>query len=764
LGRAEITSNDRKTRTRYNGKGGVSISVVKQSTANPVEVARGVKLALEKIKKYLPEEMDIQVASDKTVFIESSISEVFKTILEATLLVVAVVFLFLRSARASLIPLVTIPISLIGALFFMYLLHFSINMFTLMAMVLAIGLVVDDAIIVLENAYRHIEAGAKPFEAAFKGIEEISFAVIAMTLTLVAVYTPVALAQGMTGKLMTEFAITLAGSVFISGFAALTLSPMMCARMLQPHKHGDDAKTAWDRMKNKIKVDDWIAKLEIEYEKYLNLSLKFRHYVALGALAFALVGYIVYRNLPSEFTPKEDQGIITIDGQAPQTSTLEYTERYIQRIDEIIGSIPEIERRVLQIINPTFDASIHLKSDRKRSTDDIATEIREKMEVITGVDAKINSGSSGISGDDNRAVQFVILGNKTYRELKDIAQNITANLYASGMVMGVNSEIRGDTEDFTVSIIRDKVSSLGIEPATIAETIDALIRGKKANTFKRENKLYDVRVEVENEARRTPHDITNLFVKANDKEGTLVPLSELVKVHSRSGPIEVHHHNRMRAITIYAFLKPAYSLGEGINLVEDIVKDCMPSDARHDYVGDTKRYLTESKTIQLVFFLALCFIYLVMAAQFESWRDPFIIILSVPFSLAGAVMTLGLMSGGSLNLYSNIGLITLIGLITKHGILIVDFANKLRDEGKGIAEAVIESAKLRLRPILMTTFAMVLGALPLAFATGASAESRRQLGWVIVGGMTIGTLFTLFVIPTFYSYLAKKNRKNVVLA
>lgn len=764
LGRAEVTSNDRKTRTRYNGKGGVSISIVKQSTANPVDVARGVKGAMEKIKKHLPEEMSIEVASDKTVFIEKSISEVFKTILEATLLVVAVVFLFLRSARASLIPLVTIPVSLIGALFLMYILHFSINMFTLMAMVLAIGLVVDDAIIVLENSYRHIEAGVKPVEAAFKGIREISFAVVAMTLTLIAVYTPVALAQGMTGKLMTEFSITLAGAVFISGFAALTLSPMMCARMLAPHKHGDDAVTPWDKFKNKIKVDEWISQLEILYEKYLKITIQYRHYVALGAIAFALVGYIVHRYLPSEFTPKEDQGLITIDGQAPQTSTLEYTERYIQRIDEILGSIPEIERRVVQIINPTFDTSIHLKSDRKRSTDEVADEIRDRMEQITGVDAKINSGSTGISGDDNRAVQFVVLGNKTYRELKDITQNMVSNLYASGMVLGVNSEIRGDTEDFTVSIIRDKVSSLGIEPATIAETIDALIRGKKANTFKRENKLYDVRVEVENEARRTPHDITNLFVKANDKEGTLVPLSELVKVHSRSGPIEVHHHNRMRAITIYAFLKPSFSLGEGVNLIEEIAKDCMPSDTRYDYVGDTKRYLTESRTIQLVFFLALCFIYLVMAAQFESWRDPFIIILSVPFSLAGAVMTLGLMNGGSINLYSNIGLITLIGLITKHGILIVDFANKLLDEGKSVPAAVIEASKLRLRPILMTTFAMVLGAIPLAMATGASAESRRQLGWVIVGGMTIGTLFTLFVIPTFYTYLANKNRKKVILS
>ncbi len=806
IGRAEITSNDKKTRTRYNGKAGISIGVIKQSTSNPVEVARNVKEEMEKIQKHLPPEIIMHIGSDKTIFIERSISEVYKTILEATVLVILVVFLFLRSARASLIPLVTIPVSLIGALFIMYLLNFSINMFTLMAMVLAIGLVVDDAIVILENIYRYMEEGYSALEASIKGVNEISFAVIAMTLTLAAVYTPVSLAQGMTGKLLTEFSITLAGAVIVSGFAALTLSPMMCARLLVlNHSHKKEDNDKLSKLETKVlnlkgkyqsKLDIlkengqtfkgsvfkfgfrgliigsklvknfsngiWLDKTEEKYEQKLRQILNYRLHVVGIAIAFSLFGYIIYRNLPSEFTPREDQGTITIEGQSPQTATLEYTERYVEMIDNILGSIPEIDRRVTQIINPTFDVSLQLKNDRKRSTEEISNEIRKKAEEITGVEAKVSSGSTGISGDDNRAVQFVVRGNKTYRELKDITQNLTSNLYASGMIMGVTSEIHGDTEDFTVTIIRDKVSSLNIEPATIAETIDALIRGRRANSFKKENKLYDVKVEVENSARRSPDDITNLFVKAGDKEGTLVPLSELVKVHSRAGPVEVHHHNRMRAVTMNAFLKPGFSLGEAIAKVTEIAQEAIPSDARLDYIGDTKRYLSENKTMLLIFGLSICFIYLVMAAQFESWRDPFIILLSVPLSLAGAVLTLGIIDGGSLNLYSNIGLITLIGLITKHGILMVDFSNKLRNEGKELFTAIIEASKLRLRPILMTTFAMVLGALPLAFSSGAGSESRRQLGWVIVGGMSIGTIFTLFVIPVFYTYLSAKKRKSLL--
>ncbi|RZI46129.1 efflux RND transporter permease subunit [Candidatus Finniella inopinata] len=773
IGRAEVTSKDRKTRTRYNGKPGISIGIIKQSASNPIDVARNVKKELDNVSKHLPDGMSIHTGNDRTIFIEKSIKEVYKTIFEATALVILVVFLFLRSVRASVIPLITIPVSLVGALFIMYLLNFSINMFTLMAMVLAIGLVVDDAIVVLENIYRYLEMGYKPFEASVRGIREISFSVIAMTLTLAAVYAPISLAQGLTGKLLTEFSITLAGAVILSGFAALTLSPMMCARMLKAHvKEKEEGPqqlellpsfNPFTRFMTKFKSDAWLIQIENTYGRYLRLALFYRHYVLLAALAFAIVGYIVHHNLPSELTPREDQGWINLEGQSPQTATLEYTERYVKKIDDILEKVPEIERRVTQIVNPTFDGSIQLKPDRKRTTDEITLDLRKQFEDITGIEIKINSGSSGISGDDNRAVQFVLRGNKSYRELKDIAHNMTASLYASQKVMGVTSEIRGDTEDFTVSIIRDKVSALAIEPATIADTIDALIRGRKANTFKRDNKIYDVKIEVENSSRASPHDITNLFVKSGDKDGTLVPLSELVKVHSRAGPIEIHHHNRTRAITMNAFLKPGTSMGDGVEMVTEVATDVMPSDARMDFIGDTKRFLTESKTMQFIFALALCFIYLVMAAQFESWRDPFIIILSVPMSLAGAVITLAFIDGGTLNLYSNIGLVTLIGLITKHGILMVDFANGLRDDRKFSAlEAIIEACRLRLRPILMTTFAMILGALPLALSGGAGSESQRQLGWVIVGGMTIGTMFTLFVVPAFYTYLSAKKRKALV--
>lgn len=756
IGRAEVSAEDKKTKTLFNGKRGVSVSVIKQSNANPIDVARGVKKMVENMKHILPEGVTIHVGSDRTFFIEQSIKEVYKTLGEATFLVVLVVFFFLRSARASIIPLVTIPVSLIGVMFLMYLLGYSLNMFTLMALVLAIGLVVDDAIVVLENIYRYIEDGESTVNAAYKGVREISFAVIAMTLTLAAVYTPIALSKGTTGKLLTEFAITLAGAVCISGFAALTLSPMMCARLLGPSK-----KTAgfWIRFKSHVCTEKWLHATEEFYEKFLEQALKKRLQVVLVSIFVALLGFFIYRGLPSEFTPKEDQGSFMIEGQSPQTATLEYTERYLRQIDAILTEIPEIDRRVAQILNPTYDISVQLKANPARPTEVVMEDLRKRLQDITGVDARLKSGSGGMSGDSN-IVQFVIRANKTYRELKDISQYMTSYLYMSGKVSSVTSDIRGDSQDFTVSILRDKISALNIEPKTIADSIDALIRGRKAGNFKKDNKLYEVNVEVESSARQNPEDITNLFIKAGDKEGTLVPLAELVKVNSRSGPVQINRHNRMRAILINIHLKDI-SLGEGITLVRDLAKEVIPQDARLDFVYDTKQYLDENYAMAFIFILSIVFIYLVMAAQFESWRDPFIILLSVPLSLAGAVITLGLLDGGSINLYSNIGLVTLIGLITKHGIMMIDFANKLREDGMELVLAIRTASKQRLRPILMTTFAMVLGALPLAFATGAGAESRRQLGWVIVGGMSIGTIFTLFVIPAYYTFLSSnKRRKN----
>lgn len=763
VGRAEQSAEDKKTRTLYNGKRGVSLSIVKQSNANPIDVSQSVRAFIKHMETSLPEGMQVHIGSDKTTFIQRSLNEVFKTIGEATILVVLVVFFFLRSARASFIPLITIPVSLIGVMTLMYALGFSLNIFTLMAMVLAIGLVVDDAIVVMENIYHHMERGLNAFQAAFKGVREISFSVVAMTLTLTAVYAPVALAKGMTGKLLTEFAITLAGAVILSGFVALTLSPMMCSRLL-----GADLKPLpfWDRFKKWLPDDAKLYKrMEDSYAHWLDVALKQRKKVVISAVGFALLGLIIHRNLPSELMPREDQGNFMIEGQAPQTATLEYTERYVKQIDEMLAALGgEVERRVTQVISPTFDISVQCAAG-SRPTDEIVEQMRNQIySTITGVEANVKAGSSSGS-DDSRSVQFVIRGNKTYRELREISMLVNHMLRNSHKVFDVRSDIRGDTEDFTISILRDKVSSLSIEPRSIADMVDALMRGRKAGRFKRDNKVYDVNVEIESSARQNPYDILNLFIKTNEnaRDPVLVPLSELVEVNARSGPIEIHRYNRMRSVSLVAFLKPGFSVGDGVQLVNEIQKEVVPSEMRVDFVDDTKRYLTESNTMLLIFSLAVAFIYFVMAAQFESWRDPFIILLSVPLSLAGAVVTLLFTKSGSLNLYSNIGFVTLIGLITKHGILMVDCANQLRSSGQNAEQAIVMACQRRLRPILMTTFAMVLGALPLAFATGSGSESRYQLGLVIVGGMSIGTLFTLFVVPAFYTYLSPAKWKRSVI-
>lgn len=827
LGAAEMSTDDQKTKTRFNGKTGISVGIMKQAIANPIEVARQIKKLIPQIQERLPDGVTLSLGTDRTRFIEQSVSRIYQTILEATCLVVLVVFLFLRSARASLIPLITIPVSLIGTLFIMYLLGFSLNRFTLMAMVMAIGLVVDDAIVVLENVYRYIDEGEKPFMAAVKGVREISFAIVAMTLTLVAVYAPIALSKGTVGKYFTEFAVTLAGAVLLSGFAALTLSPMMCARLLGKGEGAFKIQSAgwWERLKEKVPTDVWFEKLETTYANFLKESLsqtwesagrqplpviiavgvcvvigcyiiggmaysflgqiitvifglgivfgirsvrqsvvswaiKVAYKPILAGIIVATVGTLSYYGLPKELFPTEDQGSIFIDGQSAQSSTLEYTDRFVAQLDEVLSTIPEIERRITQINNPTYDVSIQLKEDRDRSTAEIEAELRRKLAKITGISTKFEGG--GGSTDRSDLVEFVVGGNKTHREIKELSRLITNRLYGENNIAAVMSNDHPDTEDFTVYIRRDKAADVGVEPGAIADTIDSLVRGRKASSFKRENKLYDVVVQVMDQARQSPRDITNLFMKANDKKSTLVPLAELIEVKARSGPAEIYRYNRVRAISHTAKLQSSIGQMEGINLVKDITKSVLPKDARMEFTGETKRFMDESQNMYLIFGMALIFIYLIMAAQFESWRDPAIIMFSVPLSLASAVVTLSLINGGSINVYSQIGLVTLIGLITKHGILMVDVANHLRaEEGLSKLDAIVEACKVRLRPILMTTFAMVLGSVPLALSQGAGAESYRQIGWVIVGGMTIGTLFTLLVLPAIYLALSKDTRRKI---
>jgi multidrug efflux pump len=768
IGKAKLDKSNKRVLSRFNGEKMVSLSVISQSSANPIQVARGVKAKFEELKKQVPDTIKFSIAYDSTTFIERSLHEVYSTIIESILLVVLVVFVFLRSFRAALIPLITVPISLIGALFIMYLCGFSLNSMTLMSMVLAIGLVVDDAIVILENIYKYIERGRSPLQAAIEGTREVSFAVIAMTLTLCAVYAPVALAQGLTGKYLKEFAITLAGAVFLSGFVALTLSPMMCARTLVVTGNDKAVKSkfmqALAAFLLKFDASDVILAIENKYSKLLGKVLKNKRATLTCALIFSSFGYMVFCFMPSEQLPYQDMKYFSYDGHAPQTATLDYTQRYVDAIDKVVGSMPEVECRQYTITNPSFDGIAILKNDCNRPTEEVLAEIEQKSNQVSGIDVKFSSGRGG-SDDSSKVVTFVIRANKSFKEIRDWTANFISELYGTGTVQGIRTTAKSEAEDYIIEVNRDKASSLNIEPKIIADTIAGLIQGTVATKFKKDNKVYDVKVEIEEGRKRSPEHLNDIFIKTiSEREELLVPVAELINVYARSGPVSIHRYNRTRANTVMPILNDKTSLGEAINIIRDLAKKTLPDDVFVEFIGETKRYLTETNTMFLIFMLALSFIYLVMAAQFESWKDPFIIMLTVPLTLVGGILTLTCVKNGTINMFSNIGFLTLIGLITKHGILIVDFANKLVAQGKTPEKAIQEAALMRLRPILMTTCAMVLGALPLAFARGSGCEIRIPLGVVISGGMTIGTLFTIFVVPVVYVYMfgfkGKKKKRS----
>ncbi len=764
IGIAKLDKSNKKVLARFNGEKVVTLSVISQTSANPIQVARGIKDKYEELQKQIPADIKFSVAYDSTTFIERSLHEVYHTIFEAILLVVLVVFMFLRSFRAALIPLITVPISLIGSLFIMYICGFTINSMTLMSMVLAIGLVVDDAIVILENVYKYIEKGFSPIKAAIEGTKEVSFAVIAMTLTLCAVYAPVALAQGETGKYLKEFSITLAGAVLLSGFVALTLSPMMCSRTLvQKDKPESTNKYAvlFRNFLSKLDASNLIKKTEDGYAKLLDKVLDKRRNSLLVAVAFSAFGYFVYCFMPSEQKPYQDVGMFSYEGHAPQTSTLKFTQRYVDAIDKVIGEIPEIDSRQYVITNPSFEGVAIVKDKCGKTTEEIMKEVTQKSNEVSGIDVRFSSGRGG--GDDSsRLVTFVVRGNKSHRELREISNNLISEIYASGIAQGVRSSARNEAEDYTIEIMRDKASILNIDPRTISDTIAGLIQGSVATKFKKDNKIYDVLVEIDENYKRSPDQLTDIYVKTyTDREELLVPIAELINVYARSGPVSISRYNRTRANTIMPILNNSTSLGDAVDIIRDLAHKTLPDDVFIEFIDETKRFLTESNTMALIFILALSFIYLVMAAQFESWKDPFIIMLTVPLTLVGGVITLACIDN-TINMFSNIGFLTLVGLITKHGILIVDFANKLTESGKSHRQAVKEAAIMRLRPILMTTFAMVLGSLPLALARGAGCEIRIPLGAVIVGGMIVGTVFTIFIVPVVYTYVSNFSLKKVL--
>ena len=749
IGSAAIGAVDERSVSRYNGKPSLNIGVIKQAVANPLDLSQGVRAEVDKINENLPPGMKLVVAYDTSVFIERSITSVFHTIGEAIILVVLVIFFFLRSLRATIIPIVTIPVSLVGGFALMYFFGFTINTLTLLAMVLAIGLVVDDAIVVLENIFRHIEEGMPRKAAAMQGAREISFAIIAMTLTLASVFAPLAFATGRTGRLFIEFALTLAGAVMVSGFIALTLTPMMCSLLLR-----HQAKHSW--IYNKIEAG--FDAFTNGYRRVLTALLHARWIVGVGWVVTLAAGAVLFMNLKSELSPIEDRGVVFGLVTAPQGSTPIYTADQLKPIEDMYMAVPEAFATTVIAGFPTVvdgNAVLRLKpwEERTRTQQQIADELRPKFAAIPGALAfPLNPPSLGQSFRST-PIEYVIMSQVPYPELQRVVDRFLDEARKIPGVQNLQIDLRLNTPEVRVNINRDKLGDIGVNVDTVGRTLETMLGGRQVTRFKRDGEQYDVIVQVAPLDRSTPADISDAYVRARD--GSMVQLSNIVDVKEGVAPQSLNHFNRLRAVKITGTLAPGFTIDEALRAFDDVARRVLPPTAQTGLDGQSREFQQSGKEIYFTFVLALFFIYLVLSAQFESFAHPFVIMLSVPLSMTGALFALWV-TGGTLNIYSQVGLITLVGLITKHGILIVEFANQLRTKGEELIPAIVDSATLRLRPILMTTGAMVLGALPLALAHGAGAESRTQIGWVIVGGMSFGTLLTLFVVPVAYSLVARK--------
>ncbi|MBP6762656.1 MAG: efflux RND transporter permease subunit [Thauera sp.] len=755
IGRVEVAAEDERTSVRFMGRPSVSIGLIKQATANPLDLKRGLDEMMPRLQGELPEGMSMNIANDSTVFIERSIDAVFSTIWEAVLLVAAVCLFFLRNWRAMLVPLVTIPVSLVGAFTLMLVFGFSVNTLTLLALVLAIGLVVDDSIVVLENIYRHIEEGMEPIAAAFKGAKEIGFAVVAMTITLAAVYAPVAFMTGRTGKLFTEFALTLAGAVIVSGFVALTLSPMMCSQLLRHEPRHGPVYNAIERL---------LDLMTRAYRRVLTQALKLRWLVM---LVFALVAgssVLLLGQLKTELAPIEDRGRVVGIFSGPEGATMDYMSRYGREIEAIYASLPEVDRYLVITGTPTVSQGISFVgfrdwAERERSAGEIAADLGAKLRTVPGVNAFPVMPAAFGQSSRSRPLSFVVTSSESYDELAVHTERLLDAMRENPGFISPDTDLKLTLPELAVEVDRDRAADLGVAVEVIGRTLETMLGGRQVTRYKQDAEQYDVIVQLDGASRADPRDIRDIYVRA--RSGDMVPLANVVKVSETIAPRELNHFGQRRSVIISASLAPDFALGEALKWMDQAAARILPPGYATDYDGQSREFLSSSASLAVVFMLGLAFIYLVLAAQFESFRDPFIIMLTVPLSMTGALGALWL-TGGTLNVYSQIGLLTLVGLITKHGILIVEFANQLREQGRERLDAVIEASVLRLRPILMTTGAMVLGSVPLALASGAGAESRQQIGWVIVGGLLLGTFFTLFVVPTVYTLLARRER--VVLA
>ena len=759
IGETVVAPANTDSAFRVDGEPAIAVGIIPQSTANPLTVANGISKALIEIKKSLPSSMHASIVYNSADYIHESVKSVYEALAEAAICVLLVIYLFLASWRATLIPVITIPVCLLSTMAFLYVFHLSLNTITLMAFVLAIGLVVDDAIVMLENIMRYVEFGMKPFAAALKGSREIVVPIIAMTLTLTAVYLPIIFTNGMMGAIFYEFALTLAGAVLVSGFVALTLSPMMCARVLKKETTNS-------------RYSQWLAVQQILWrEKYCILLLHIlqnRKRILIILALVGLSGYGIYRALPLELAPDEDRNEIDAYASAPHDASFQYTDAYIKKLEALYASIPEVKSYIAGVgINNSPAQSFQIialkpRNQRKRSAQEIAQDINSKLNQFAGVRAFIQVPPSPLvhlASSSGNNVALMVMSAGDYKDLNISMQQLLTAAKKTGMFVYIDNQLKWDREQFEVNIDREKAADLGVPMSSITSTISTMLAGRNDGKFEYGGEQYNIIAQMNQQSLANPNIIPQLYVRNN--KGEMVSLADLVTTSETTNPGALTHYSRLRADRLVASLAPGYTIADAVTALDKISKQVLPDNMKTAFMGEALTFLESNNTMAVTFLLAIIFIYLILVAQFESFIDPFVILFTVPFAVIGALLTLWA-AGGTLNIYSDIGLVTLIGLIAKHGILITEFANHARLRGYSILDAIIEAAMLRLRPILMTTSAMVLGALPLALATGAGSETRHQIGWVVVGGMLIGTFFSLIVVPVAYTYLAGFKKLNLV--
>jgi multidrug efflux pump len=753
-----IGAENERSIARSNGIDAVSLAIEQLSRANSVAVSREVQKEMEAVTPELPPGMSLAVNYDRAEFIEASMREVYKALFIAIGLVLVVIYLFLGSLRVTLIPALVVPVSVVSTFIVMSSLGYTINILTLLGLVLAIGLVVDDAIVVLENIYRRIEDGQRPLLAALEGSHEIGFAVIATTLVLVAVFVPLSFIEGDIGRLFREFGITLASAVLFSSLVALTLTPMLCSKMLHRRSLGSGLTR---------KVDNAFRRFAASYRSVLERVIAFPWVAVATLLVISFLAGWMMRLLPTEYAPAEDRGAFFVMLRAPEGASLEYMDRYARQMEAIlleeIGGSDSVRRFLTRLPGSWGGAEVNSAraivllenwDDREESDKEIGDRLRGRLDALPGVRSFVSHGSSFGMRADSRPVEMV-LGGPDYEQLQLWRDQLLQALENVPGIVDADSNYQERKPQMDISVDRNRAAALGVSLVSIGRTLETMLGSRKVTTYIDRGREYNVIMMGREQDRSSPDDLTNLYVRSS-LTGELVPLANLVKISETAGPAQLNRHDRMRSITIQAGLAEGVSLGQGIDTMIKTARETLPSAARISWDGESKEYLESGGSLYTTFGLAMLIVFLVLAAQFESFINPLIILVTVPLAMTGALLGL-LFYGSSINVFSQIGAILLIGLSAKNGVLIVEFANQLRDRGLEIREAVLEAASVRFRPILMTSAATTFGALPLLLGTGAGWESRRPIGIVIVFGVALSALLTLFIVPALYALFARKT-------